>query len=145
MNLLEIRTDSRRMLREITAAKSAHTDADLNKFINDGIKDMCIKAFVLITTDTFTVTTTVASYALSYDHIKTISLLNSSGVPLIQILPTDARLMYLITGKPLYFYETQTRATLVTRANGTIYTAQQLLLPASLNGYMYEFTTGGTT
>jgi hypothetical protein len=37
MNLLDIRTEIRRILAETTTASSYFSDADITKFINDGI------------------------------------------------------------------------------------------------------------
>jgi hypothetical protein len=145
MNRLELRTDIRVQLREQTAAKSQWTDANLNRWIYKGIRDMCIKAGVLEKSRTITVTTTVAAYAQLWDFLKPVALINPSGVPIDLIDRTATGRLFLITGKPLYYYVTQSAFTPVTRAGGTLYAANIIAVPASANGYMYEATVGGTT
>jgi hypothetical protein len=145
MNRLELRTDVRVQLREQTAAKSQWTDANLNRFIYKGIRDMCIKAGVLEKTRSITVTTTVATYAQLWDFLKPVTLLNASGVPLDPIQRMDTGKVWIITGKPLYFYVTETDFSTATRAALTLYATGAVVIPVTINGYMYEATFGGTT
>jgi len=145
MNRLELRTDIRVQLREQTAAKSQWTDASLNRWIYKGIRDMCIKAGVLEKSRTITVTTTVAAYAQLWDFLKPVTLINPAGVPIDLINRTETGRLFIITGKPLYYYVTQSTFTPVTRAALTLYASGAVAVPASVNGYMYEATTGGTT
>jgi hypothetical protein len=144
MNLLEIRTEIRRLLAEGSTSLSYVTDKDLNKFINEGIKDACIKGLIFNLTKTLTITTATPSYQLPFNFLKMISLQNSSNIPLISISPNERNLRYLITGKPLYYYITQTPALNTVRVNGATYTVDTLLNPATANGFMYEVTVAGT-
>jgi len=145
MNLSELRAEWRRALRETSATKSAFTDADGNKFINEGIKDICIKGLAFSKTKTVTVSTTVASYPLPFDYLRTISLLNPSSLPIIPISPAEVGTRYIVTGYPLYYYESQTLATLVTRAKDYSYAKTALLVLITANGFMYEVTVAGKT
>lgn len=145
MNLSELRAETRRMLRETSATKSAFTDTDINKFINDGIKDMCLFGVVFQKTTTQVISTTVASYALPWDFIKMVSLQNGSGVDLDAISPADSGKRFIVTGKPTYYYITESAFSKTTRANSTAYTAGMMLVPATANGFMYEVTTAGTS
>src|SRR4030042_388976 len=146
MNLLELRTEVRRILRETSASKSAFTDTDINKFLNEAIKDSCIKAGIYEKTVTQVVATTVPTYNLPFDFLKMISLRNQSGVDLDPMAPSDMGKRYIITGKPTYHYVTEAAFAPGVRANLTLYALGVFLTPtAGANGYMYEVTTGGTT
>ena len=153
MNKLEIRTETRRLLAETTANSSYFSDTDINKFIDDGIKDMCIKAGVYQKTLSITVATATAAYKMPWDFLDVVSLRNADGVPLDGISPDAAGRVYVVTGYPLNFYITQAAASLATRANTTAYvtfpatcvTTLTYLLPATANGYFYECTTAGTS
>ncbi len=144
MNLSEIRTETRRILAEKSLTLSYVNEIDLNKFINEGIKDACIKGSVFSKTKALSVTTAVASYQLPFDFLKTISLQNPSFIPLEIISPDERNLRYIITGKPLYYFVTQTHSLNTTRVNGATYTVGTLLNPDTPNGYMYEVTVAGT-
>jgi hypothetical protein len=146
MNLLELRTEVRRMLRESSATKSTFSDTDINKFVNEAIKDACIKADIYEKTVTQTVLTTIATYVMPWDFLKVVSLRNPSGVDLDQINAADVGKRYIISGKPLYYYLSHAAFTPIIRANLTTYTLGTILTPtAGANGYMYEVTIGGTT
>jgi hypothetical protein len=145
MNRLELRTDIRVQLREVTAAKSQWLDANLNRFIYKGIRDMCIKAGVLEKTRSITVSTTVAAYAQLWDFLKPVTLLNASGVPIDSIQRMDTGKVFIITGKPLYFYVSETDFTPVTRVQSTLYAQGVVFVPAIANGFMYEVTATGTS
>ncbi len=144
MNLLEIRSGIRLLVSETLNTPVFIDDMQLNEFINEGIKDACVKGLIFSKTKTIPATTTVASYQLPFDFLKAISLQNPSFVPLIVISPDERNLHYIITGKPLYYFVTQTHALNTTRANGATYTAGTLLNPATANGFMYEVTVAGT-
>jgi len=145
MNLLEIRTEVRRVLAEASPALSYMSDLDITSFINDGIKDLCEKALVYERTDTATITTGVATYTLPYDFIKAVTIFGPDNLPLDPISPLMVGRVYIIAGKPLYFYITQTSISPTIRVNSTLYSLGTLLIPAAVNGFLYEVTTAGIT
>ncbi len=154
MNLLEIRTETRRILAEKSLTLSYVIDTDLNKFINEGIKDICIRGLIYEVTSTITVTTGVATYTLPYnfiptkdeDHlISTIAVYNGSIKALTPIRARELGKVFISSGYPLRYFLTQTAISPATRAALTAYTINTLLLPAAVNGYLYEVTTAGTT
>jgi len=144
MNLADIRIEARTLLAETTIAMSYATEANLNLFINEGIKNACQNG-AYERTKVIAVSNGVATYNLPIDFISPVVLKNPSGVGLDLMAPDDSGKRYIITGKPLYFYFTQAALTTVTRADLTLYAVDVILLPLVLNGYMYEVTTGGTT
>src|SRR4030042_5151582 len=131
MNLLELRTEWRRALRETAASKSAFTDTDGNKFINEAIKDSCIKAGIFEKTVTQTISTTVATYTMPWDFLKVVSLRNASGVDLDPMAPSDMGKRYIITGKTTYHYITEAAFAPVVRAHLTAYTLGAILTPTA--------------
>jgi len=145
MNLLELRTEIRRILAETSVAASYFSDTDINKFINEGIKHMCIEANVYDLTKVTTVLTTIAAYILPLNFLTAKTLLNPYGIPLDPNQPNEIGGRYLITGKPLYYYIRQATLTRYTRQNSTVYLLNDILIPIVVNGYMYEVTTAGTT
>lgn len=145
MNLLELRTEIRRILAETSVTASYFSDTDINKFINEGIKHMCIEGGVYDLTKTTLILTGIAAYTLPLNFLTAKSLLNPYGVPLDLIQPNEIGGRYIITGKPLYFYIRQSTLTKYTRQNNTAYILNDILTPIIANGYMYEVTTAGTT
>jgi hypothetical protein len=153
MNLLEIRTEIRRILAETTAASSYFSDADINRFINDGIKHMCIEAGVYEKTLSITVATTIATYTLPLEFLSMKTILNLNGIPLDPIETFQVGGTYKITGLPLNYYMTQAAATLPIWVKATAYVifpatcsiAKTYCVPITTNGYSYECVTAGTS
>ena len=145
MNLLEIRTETRRLMAETNPSASYASDADINKFINEGIKDMCIKAGVLERTKSATLLSGTASYLLSWDFLEDIAFLNPNKISLTRIDPSNLGGVYIIAGKPLYYYITQSITLYTTRVDSSAYTLTSLITLTTPNGHLYECTTAGTT
>jgi hypothetical protein len=153
MNLLEIRTETRRLLAEKSTTLSYATDTDINKFINEGLREACIKAKVYERSRTITVTTGVATYNLPWDFIEPLTVLNPAGKPLDLIRPQMIGAIYTVAGKPLYYYLSQTPVTFAVRGNLTPYVVwpatgvytTTYIVPATANGYMYECISAGTS
>jgi len=143
MNLLELRTEARRLLLDEDAASPAFSNADLNKWINDGIRDACLKADAYMKTQTFPVVTTIAGYVLPWDFLKPISVKNASYKDLDPIAENVSGSVFIVTGKPTWYYVRHGPLIKTTRANATIYYTGEFLVPDTANGYMYEVTTGG--
>ncbi len=100
----EISAEIRRLIAEQSATASYITPTDIVAFIDDGIKDMCIKGKVYEKSSTLTVTTTVAAYDLASDFLSMAGIRNHNGIPLDPITVTLQGSIYLITGKPTCFY-----------------------------------------
>ena len=145
MNLSQVRTEVRRLMAETTAASSYCSDTDVDQFINDGIKDACIKAGILEITKTTVVSNGVASILLPSNFIRAVGLSNQNGVKLDEYDPALLGRCYLITGKPLYYDISTVAAPITTRQAETLYILNELVVPSVLNGYVYECTTAGTT
>ena len=140
MNLLQLRTDTRRLIAEASATASYSTDADLNAFINEGIKDMCVKGKVYEKTEYATFSTGTASYLLPLDFLTLRAIYNPSGVALDAMDPSGLGKVYVVAGKPTYYYISQTALTITTRQNSHAYVKGDIVTPISANGYMYEVT-----
>ena len=145
MNLLELRTETQRILAEKSSTAAYQTPTDINKFINEGIKDICIKGLVYQRTKTLPVISSVASYTLPLDFIKVITLNNQNGVSLEPMSPDLTGRIYIVAGKPLWYYISQTSITTYVRADLTVYSAETFLTPSTANGFMYEVVTSGIT
>jgi len=153
MNLSEIRVESRRLLAETSATLSYLSDTDLNKFINEGLREACIKAKALEKTKTITVAADTAAYNLPWDFIEAINALNHNGRPLDLITHEMVGSLYTVTGYPLYYTIGQVGVTLPARDNLTAYVTwpatgvhtSTYVVPAAANGYAYECTTSGTS
>lgn len=153
MNQLEIRTLARDLIAESSTTLSYTTDTIFNRFIYDGVRDLCVKGHVYEKTISITVANTVATYKLPWDFIAPNLLLNHNGAPLDPIDSNMVGRIYLITGIPLYFDISHVDVTITTRANTTAYvvwpaTCVHTLtytIPATANGYLYECTIAGTT
>lgn len=153
MNLLEIRTESRRLLAEISTTLSYVSDTDLNKFINEGLREACIKARAYERSKTITVVTTVPTYNLPWDFIEPINVLNHNGRPLDLITHQMVGALYTVTGYPIYYTIGQAVMTPAARGNLTAYVVWPAtgvytltyVIPAAANGYVYECTIAGTS
>jgi hypothetical protein len=145
MNLLEIRTESMRRYSEQSATTSYILPADWNSFINEGIKVACTKGFAFKRSKTATILTTIPNYTFPWDCVKADAILDSTGVPLTLIEANLARLQFLVTGKPLYYYLSQTPLITTARGNLTDYVVDDIVTPSSPNGYLYECVTAGTS
>jgi hypothetical protein len=153
MNLLEIRTEIRRILAETTAASSYFSDADINRFINDGIKHMCIEAGVYEKTIPISVVNGDATYTLPLEFISMKTLLNQSKIPLDPIVVSQVGSVYLIDGKPLNYYMTQGVVTLNVWTVATPYTIfpptclplSTYIRPTTANGFTYECVVSGSS
>lgn len=153
MNLLEIRTEIRRILAETTAASSYFSDADISRFINDGIKHMCLEAGVYEKTIPITVINGDATYTLPLEFIAMKTLLNQNKIPLDSIVVGQVGSVYLIDGKPLNYYMTQEAVTLNVWTVATSYTifpptclvASTYIKPTTANGFTYECVVSGSS
>lgn len=153
MNLLEIRTEVRRILAETTAASSYVSDTDINKFINDGVKHMCIEGGVYEKTHSITVATTISAYKLPLDFLTIKVLRNHNGVPLDPIESVMVGAAYSISGLPLNYYATQTPVILNAWTVATPYVlfpatcvpTATYIRPVTANGYIYECVVAGTS
>ena len=143
MNLLEIRTQVRYDLQDEDPTNPAFTTTKLNGWINEGIRDACIKADAYMKTQTFPVVTTIAGYVLPWDFLKPISVKNHLYKDLDPIAENVSGSVFIVTGKPTWYYVRHGPLIKTTRANLTIYYTGEFLVPATANGYMYEVTTGG--
>jgi hypothetical protein len=143
MNRLEIQTEVRQLLAEETAALSYATNANITSFIYDGIKDLCEKGLVYEETEVATIEDGIATYSLPFNFIKAVALFGPNNLPLDPISPLLQGRVYIIAGKPLYFYITQTSFTPTIRANSTLYTLGTIIIPATVNGFLYEVTAAG--
>lgn len=153
MNLLEIRTEIRRILAETTAASSYFSDADISRFINDGIKHMCIEAGVYEKTIPITVVNGDATYSLPLEFISMKTLLNQNKIPLDPIMVGQVGSVYLIEGKPLNYYMTQEAVTLNVWTVATPYVifpptclvTATYIKPITANGFTYECVVSGSS
>ena len=153
MNLSEIRTDTRRILAETTAALSYFSDSDINKFINAGIKHMCIEGGVYEKTQLITVANSVSAYRLPLDFLTVKVLRNHNNIPLDPIESLMVGASYTIAGLPLNYYATQAPITLNAWTVATPYvlfpatcvTTATYIRPVTANGYIYECVVAGTS
>ncbi len=145
MNLSQITAYARILIAEVSVTASYSTPTEYNAYANEGIKDMCIKGKVYERTKSATFTTGVATYGLPLDYagVGLRSLLNPGGVTLDGIEPGGLGRLFIVAGKPIYYYISQTPLVLTTRVNDTIYPLGTILVPSTGNGYMYEVTVGG--
>lgn len=162
MNLSELRGEVRRYLAETSAAASYYSDADINRSINEGLKDMCIKAGVYIKTHTVTVVTTQAAYNLPWyvlpqeqggiPQLK--SVLNPNGTVLDPIaIEYVGRVFTATSGLPLYYFLSQvsiTPAAWVTLTPYVVFPATGVITatyirPTVSSGYNYECIVAGTS
>ena len=151
MNLLEIRTDSRRILAEKNILLSYYDEPDMNKFINAGIKHMCIEAGVYEKTIPVTVSHNIPTYFLPLDCLAMKVVMNHKGVPLDPLAIQQVGGVYTITGLPLNYYMLQEAVTFAVWAIGTLYTVfpnnclitSTYIRPSAANGYVYECVVPG--
>jgi hypothetical protein len=143
MNLLEIRTRAREILQDEDATNPAFSTTKLNVWINDGIRNACLMADAYMKTQTFPVITTIAGYVLPWDFLKPISVKNHLYKDLDPIAESVSGSVYIVTGKPTWYYVRHGPLIKTTRASLTIYYTGEFLIPVTANGYMYEVTTGG--
>lgn len=143
MNRLELRNETRRRIAETSSTASYSTDTDINAYLNEGIRDMCVKGKVY---ERSLITTTVDSYAtysLPLDFISLRAVFDPPGFALDQIEPTGIGRLWIVSGKPQYYFISHYPLSIVSRQNDTIYSAGNILIPATPNGYMYEVSVGG--
>jgi len=153
MNRLQIETDSRTLMAEKTAGSSYADATDVHNWINDGIKDMCTKGKVFPKVIPLTVTNGVKEYNLPWEFIEDIRIENQKGVPLDLVNLDSVGRVFLLSGKPLYFYFTVTPIILSAWAASTTYViwpvtgihTSTYIRPIAENGYMYECLVGGAS
>lgn len=153
MNRLQIETDARTLMAEKTAGSSYADATDVHNWINDGIKDMCTKGKVFPKTIPLTVGDAVKNYNLPWEFLEDIRIENHRGVPLDEVTLDSVGRVFVLTGKPLYFYFTVTPITLSAWAAATTYVVWPIsgihtstyIVPTVANGYMYECLVGGTS
>lgn len=161
MNLAELRGEVRRYLAETSATASYFSDADINRSINEGLKDMCIKGDVYVKTHTITVVTGQAAYNLPWyvlpreqggiPQLK--SVLNHNSVVLDPVpIESIGRVFTATAGLPLYYFISQiaivpaiwvTITPYVTFPATGVITATYIK-PIVANGYTYECVVAGT-
>ena len=167
MYLSEIRGEVRRYLAETSASASFFSDADINASINEGLKDMCIKADVYVKTHTITVATGQAAYNLPWfvlpreqklptgqDVLQLKTVLNHNNVALDPIpIEHIGRVYTGISGLPLSYFISQVAITPTTWTIATAYVVFPVtgvvtltyVKPSTVNGCMYECITAGTS
>lgn len=145
MNLLQIRTEARRLIAETSVIASYSTDSDFTAYTNEGVKDMCVKGKVYERTKATSILTGIPTYSLPLDYLALRTILNPGGVSLDAMEPGGLGKVYVVSGKPLYYFISQTPLVLMVRQNDTIYATGAILLPTATNGYMYEVTVSGKT
>lgn len=151
MNRLQIITESRTLMAEKVAASSYASADDVNNWINDGIKDACIKGGIYLRPLTLSVINGIPTYNLPWEHIEVKNFLNHLGSPLDAIDNSVIGRVYKVTGVPLYYYFTQSLITLSSWVASTLYTtwpanaqySSTYIVPTTANGYMYECLTAG--
>jgi hypothetical protein len=151
MNLLEIRTDSRRLLAEKNILLSYYDDPDMNKFINAGVKHMCIEAGVYEKTISVSVSHNVSDYFLPLDFLAMKVVMNHKGTQLDPLAPQQVGGVYMIAGLPLNYYMLQKPATFGVWVTGTFYSVfpnsclitLTYIRPSTANGYVYECLVSG--
>lgn len=146
MNLLQIRTNARRLVAEVSATASYSTDPDFNAYINEGVKDVCLKGKVYERTKSATIVNGVAAYSLPLDYIGKggmRAITDPTGVGLGMMEPNGLGRVWIVTGKPTLYYISTTPLTITTRQNDTYYTLGTILIPSVANGYMYEVVVAG--
>ena len=145
MNLLAIRTETRRYIAEKSSLASYSTDADISSYINEGIKDMCIKGRVYERVRSVTTLNGVAAYTLPLDFLSLHGILSASGNTATLTDASRVGALYIVTGKPLWYYIAQTTITTLTRVNNTSYAFGDIVVPVTANGYLYEVTVTGVS
>ena len=153
MNRLQIETEARTLMAEKTASSSYADSADIINWINDGIKDMCIKGKVYPKTIPLNVVSADRDYNLPWDFIEPIRVDNHRGIPLDEIDLDFVGRTFILPGRPLYFYFTTTPITLSSWSAGTSYVVwpssgvhtSTYIVPTTPNGYMYECIVSGTS
>ena len=143
MNLLQIRTESRRRVAELSATASYSSDDDFNAYINEGIKDMCIKGKVYEKTLSTLIVNDVANYQLPLDYLSIRAIYGPNYVALDPVDATGLGRVFVVSGKPLNFFISNFPLPLSVRGNNTIYKEGDVILPSTVNGYMYEVVVGG--
>src|SRR3972149_3895217 len=111
MNRLQIETEARTLMAEKTAGSSYADATDVHNWINDGIKDMCTKGKVFPKTISLSMTTGKKDYNLPWEFIEDIRIENHKGVPLDMVNLDLVGRVFILSGKPLYFYFTVTPIT----------------------------------
>jgi hypothetical protein len=151
MNRTQLRTAIRTYIAEANPSLSYSSDADLNLYIDDGIKEMCIKAGVFLKPLSILVLNTVSTYLLPWDFLAVKSLLNQTLSPLEQADPTLIGRVYKVTGVPLHYYHLQSPLNFTTWTASTNYTTWDqtanplptYILPTATNGFFYECIVKG--
>lgn len=153
MNRLQIITEARTLMAEKTAASSYADATDTYNWINDGIKDMCVKGGVYLKSLSLTVVNGISTYNLPWEFLEVSNLLNHSGSPLDLIDSTHVGRVFKVTGVPLFFYFSQSLITLSPWIAATPYItwpstalhSSTYIVPTATNGYMYECIIAGTS
>lgn len=151
MNRIQIETESRTLMAEKTAGSAYADAADILLWINDGIKDMCIKGRVYPKTISLSISDGDKDYNLPWEFIEAIRIENHKGVPLDEIHIDSVGRVFIISGKPLNFYFTVSSILLSTWTVSTTYIvwpstglhSLTYIVPTIANGYMYECIVGG--
>lgn len=162
MNLSELRGEVRRYLAETSVSASYFSDMDINRSINEGLKDMCIKADIYVKTHTITVATGQAAYNLPWyvlpkedkNLLQLKAVLNANNVPLDSIpIESIGRIFTGTSGNPLSYFISQVAIAPAAWAVATgyvVFPATGLITltyikPVTSNGYTYECIVAGTS
>jgi len=143
VNRLELRNEVRRRIAESSGVASYSSDTDINAYLNEGNRDMCLKGRVYERTLSTSILNGFAAYNLPLDFLFMRSIANPLGVSLDPIEPGGVGRVFIVPGKPTYYFASHYPLTLTTRVNDTIYSEGTLLIPSTPNGYMYEVMVTG--
>jgi hypothetical protein len=153
------RQDIRLLVRQNLAQENVNAsfffDSDINLYINEGIKEACIKGKVYLVHTSLNITTGVATYNLPWQVLGIKSLARDDGTPIPQIDVTNKGMIYQFsTTIPggYYLNSVPIDGTLTTWQANFAYSVwaatpstTSYVIPTSPNDYFYECTTAGTS
>jgi hypothetical protein len=141
MNRGDIKNRVLALLGETTAGETFITDTELNYFVDDGGYDMCVRGKIYEKTEQITLATDTQSYPVADDWVDTIAVYKASDDPdapnaaLERITPQQASRVYIVSGRPDYFFLVGTKIYFVdvpsSTYNGKNYVHHYYALPAA--------------
>lgn len=150
MNLKTIRAETQRLLAQANINAAFMTVADLNAYINEGEKDICIKTGAYVIPIGLN-TTATQTYTLPWNVINIDAVLRGDGVSLNRMTPADIGRIFNLSGVPIHYMPYIVPITLETWATGQRYVVwagtaiHTYIIPSIPNGYMYETIIAGTS
>src|SRR5271157_1675961 len=103
MNRLELRNEVRRRIAESSSTASYSSDDDINAYLNEGNRDMCIKGKVYEKTLSTDVVDSFATYSLPLDCLGMLrGILNPLGGSLEGVEPGGLGRIFIVNGKPTH-------------------------------------------